>query len=157
MKILDKNGLSGLMEKLIWIIFFAECAAVIFLPWILEFLIYFSGKIAPPISNDYYYQLLILMYFTFLLGIPFTWQIKGILKNINNKKPFIEDNVQRLKLLSIFSVLLAVGYFVGFFFVPSFFVPLMFLLFMLMGLFLKVCSELFLQAVKYKEENELTV
>lgn len=156
MKILDKNGLSGFMEIFVLVIFFIECAGAAFLPWILRFLLETYSRFGQG-SVDYYAEMLVLIYFTFLFGLPFTWQIKGILRNINRKTPFIADNARRLRRLSGLSAVLSAGYFAAIFFVPSFFVPLMFLLFALMSLFLAVCAELFAQAVRFREENELTI
>ena len=157
MKIISRTGISGFMELLVTVILAVECIALIGLPWILDLLLSFYRRIGRQINPDYRLALLILLYFTFACGLPFAWYVRRILRNINRNRPFIANNVRLLRTLSALSAVLSAGYLAACFFIFSFFIPLLFMLFAFMSLFLLVCSELFKQAMEYREENELTV
>lgn len=85
------------------------------------------------------------------------WQARGLMHNVNTGKAFSRNTVRRLRTIGWFCLALALFYFVAVFIVTRFFMVVVFVAFSVVGTILFVFAELFLQAVRYKEENDMTI
>lgn len=155
LKIIGKNGLSVILEVLTLAIMITGIVMLFMLPFLLDYML--SGRYEAYGHKYYYIVLLALLEYTDILGIISFWQVKKILHNVNSNKPFVMENAKRIRRVSICSAVLAVGYAAAIFFLRSPFVIIDFVLFAVISLALLVCAELFKMAVKYKDENELTI
>ena len=156
MKILDKNGISGILE--IFVVFFSIIAILLLftLPFVVSLILGYYGRVS-SYNFDYYYLMLILLYISDIVCLCVMYNCKKLLSNINKSNPFIMDNARRVRNISWCSGVLAVTYVIAIPFARSFFVFVLAFVFTIMALFLAVCYELFRHAVRFKEENELTI
>ncbi len=155
MKIIGRNGLSVILEVLTLAITITGVVMLFLLPFLLDYML--SGRYDAYGHKHYYIVLLALLEYTDIFGIISFWQVKKILHNVNNNKPFVMENAKRIRRVSICCAFLAVGYGVSIIYLLSPFVIIDFVLFAVISLALLICAELFKMAVKYKDENELTI
>lgn len=151
MQIIGEKGLSGYVKLLLDAVFIGGIAIFLTLPWCL--------KIAfDLIKNDEnYYFLLVFFYFTGVFALSLVYEMRKVFKNINQKNPFIIENVKSFKNMSIASFIISIAYVIKVIFFPSILTIIMTMVFIIAGLFLLILSEVFHQAVIVKEENDLTI
>ncbi len=157
MKILDKNGLSGVLEIVVVVFSIIAILLLFTLPFVVFVILGYYGRRSAYTLDDYYYSMLVLLYLSDLLGLFVMYNCKKLLSNINKSHPFIMDNARRVRNIGWCSGVLALVYIVAIPFFRSFFVFVLAFVFTIIALFLAVCYELFRHAVKFKEENELTI
>lgn len=103
-----------------------------------------------------------------IFGILF--KLREIIKSLIKRTPFILSNVRSLKLISIFCFIIAGTYIINFFVNGQYrafeFIAIdlsgvhtdfEFIIFLFAGCFIFVLSQVFKQAIEYKEENDLTI
>ncbi len=151
--ILDKKGLSGLVKLLIDIIFLVGIGIYLSLPLTLK---WYFGLIS-RISNENYYFLLGFLYLNGAFYIAMVYQMKKIFKTLNNKNPFLRENVQSFRQIAVFSIFSALTYVVKIFFYNSILTVIVSAIFIMIGLFSLIMSEVFNEAVYVKEENDMTI
>lgn len=94
-----------------------------------------------------------------IAAIFILWEIKHIFRTLINKdeSPFIMANVISLKRMAIASFIITVIYIYKCFFWFTLATAIIIIIFAIAGLFCLVLANVFEQAVRYKEENDLTV
>lgn len=153
MKTLSKNGLSGVIEICLLLMMLLDLVLMITLPWTVTWM----TKSHPGEEGMWYEKYLIVLLISGFVAEFILWQARGIMHNVNRNRPFCRDTVRRLRLLGLLCIVLAAFYFVAIFWVARFFMALVCVVFGLIGLILFVFAELFRQATKYKEENDMTI
>ena len=128
MKTLSKNGLSGVIEICLLLMMLLDLVLMITLPWTVTW----TTKSHPGEEGMWYEKYLIVLLISGFVAEFILWQARGIMHNVNRNRPFCRDTVRRLRLLVC-------------------------VVFGLIGLILFVFAELFRQATKYKEENDMTI
>ncbi|MCL2487661.1 MAG: DUF2975 domain-containing protein [Oscillospiraceae bacterium] len=123
------------------------------LPWSIPFI---TGRDAGEPEN-YYWKYLIVLTYSGIIAEFILWHTRGIIHNVVTRNPFCHDTVRRLRVVGSGCLLISVSYAFAVFFVSKVFMVVVLAAFMVMGLFLLVFSELFRQAVAYKEENDMTI
>lgn len=153
MVIIGKKGLSGIFEIILKLIFVGGAVIWMTLPlclkWYLEYNKWYD--------NAYYINLLFLLYTTGVLALAIILAGIKMLKNINNNEIFINNNSKILKRIGIYSLIIAIIYLLTLPIIKSFFMIILFMTFTILGFIAIILAELFKSAIKYKEENELTI
>lgn len=148
------NRFSEFLEIALLILFFIGILAVLTLPfWVRWYIGFNYGTFSQPL----YLKMLIILYISGILAVISVWECRGILHNVNQGCPFIMDNAKRLRRIAWCFFPIAVIYFISIFLIPSPFVLLVGAAFAFGCAILFLLSELFRQAVQYKEENDLTI
>ena len=106
---------------------------------------------------EYFFQCLVFIYLSAIPMFILVWQFIKLFDSLKLNTPFIEENVKRLKTASKLCGIIAVVYLVGIFFLRSIFALVIIGVFLVAWIGLYVLSELFKQAVEFKEENDLTI
>lgn len=153
MKILDEKGLSGILKHLLELVMLGGAVIIAFLPLLLKRYLgslYFG-------TDEKYWFLLPFLYITGFLAMIILYNIRRILKTLGRKNPFMADNVKSLKHTAVASFLIAALYVLKIIFFNSFLTIILAMVFIIAGLFMIVLAEVFDQAVKVKEENDLTI
>lgn len=152
MKILGRNGWSGVTERMLGLLLILGAGALATLPFWLRY--YFEKR---PTSRSYYDRYMILLYVSGTLAMAVLWFGRRLVRNINRRDPFIMDNVHQINRLALCCALLSVTYLVAIPIVPSFFTIVVFFTFAVMAVVSKICAELFRRAIRFKEENDMTI
>jgi len=125
---------------------------IICLPKLLDWYInYFA------VNHVNYYPMLIILYLSGIVALFVIFKFIKLFETLKNNTPFIMENVKHLKAISACCLFIAVIYLIGIFVFKSVFVAVIFIMFIFVYLAFLIVSELFKQAVKYKEENDLTI
>lgn len=149
------KGLIRFTQILLYLGLIAVIALTIGLPWVLNF--YFKWTMDSMNQLSWYRTFVIV--FLYLLGIGGTWlviELIRILKTVT-MNPFIARNAASLRRIAFIALILAILFFIKCF---LFFTPFTFLC----GAILFICSLLsfvltnvFRQALLYKQEIDLTI
>jgi len=173
MIILGKKGLSGAVKIFLDFIFIGGILIFVSLPFTLKMYFDFIGsadsicmgifekytRLFVNINNNQesYVFFLALLLVTGLFALWIVFNLRKVLKNLNLMNPFVIDNVRSFKNISISSFVIAICYFIKMFFYNSFLTIVLTMVFVILGLFSLILSEVFRQAVLVKEENDLTI
>jgi len=153
MKILDEKGLSGIVKRLLDLVFLGGIAIILTLPILLN---WYMDRLKGYISEKYWFMLPFL-YITGFLALFLVFELRRVFKTLNRKDPFRMDNVKSFKNMSISCFAISFCYAVKILFFNSFLTIILCMVFIIGGLFLLILAEVFRQAVIVKEENDLTI
>lgn len=85
------------------------------------------------------------------------YQLKRTFKTLITGNPFVIENTIYLKKMSIAAFIISVIYIAKLFYWFTFATVIIVLVFLIAGLFCLTLRDLFAQAVKFKEDNDLTI
>lgn len=92
-----------------------------------------------------------------ICGIVIIGQLRKMMYTVIQKNCFVYENVKSLKVMGITSSVIVVLFFMKCFFLPTPASFIIVLTFFIAGLFSEVLSFVFRDAIRYKEENDLTI
>ncbi|MHB8130129.1 MAG: DUF2975 domain-containing protein [Mobilitalea sp.] len=92
-----------------------------------------------------------------VFALVILWELRRMFKTIMNENPFIKENVKSLKRMGICAFIIATTMFIRLFFVITPAAMVLVAVFLVAGLFSLVLSQVFDQAVTYKQEIDLTI
>lgn len=154
MPILGKKGLSGYVKKLLNLILLSGILIMLGLPFVFK---WYLNAFNYHDSNATYIFLLVFLYLTGFFCLWIVYEMNRIFKTLTRKDPFQMDNVRSLNRMAINAFVIAVAYIVKIILYNSFLTIIITMVFIIAGLFLIILSEVFKQAVSFKEENDLTI
>ena len=162
MKILGKKSLSTVIKVFLWILL-TICLIVVILGGIV-------------VINDFNFfnssntlRSLIILYLSSIPAAILITQFIGIFKSLENNDVFDKENLKRLRISYISSIVMGLMYLINsimlflspedenwviIYMLLTYIITLVFLIF---GIGLIVLSEIYKKAIKYKEENDLTI
>ncbi len=153
MKILDKSGLSGIVQHLIELILIGGILIILGLPFLLKwYMSLLRGN-----TSELYAFLLPFLYVTGILAAVIVNELRKIFTTLNRMDPFRMDNVKSFRRISICCFIIAAAYIVKIFLFNSFLTVILLMVFVIGGFMLLILSEVFRQAVIVKQENDLTI
>lgn len=155
MKYSGKSSLASFMKIFIFILQLTAIAALIGLPKFLG--IYLNWINSVFYSKILYYALVFILYVSGILSILILQQLKKLFLTLENSNPFIRENVTSLKKMGVYAFSVGGIYLFKIFFLNSFMTIIVVFIFFIAGIFCLVLSDLFNQAILYKEENDLTI
>ena len=162
MKILGKRSLSSIIKIFLWILLII-CLLVVTIGGIVVI------KEFSYFNKDNTLRSLIILYLSSIPASILIIQFIGIFKSLENSKVFENQNVKRLKTSYITSIIMGIMYLVNSIMlflsraeenweiVYMFLMYVVTLVFLIFGVGLIVLSEIYKKAIKYKEENDLTI
>ena len=149
---MKKEHLIQFTKYVLDIMFFGSIAVTVSLPITIKMLGAFSEKL-----HEHYLEGLIIYFILGIAAIVILRELRKIFKTVVDKDCFVRENVISLDKMckwSFFIVLMAIIRTVVYV-TPSMLVVI--LVFTIAGLFSKVLSFVFEEAVGYKEENDFTI
>ena len=162
MKILGKKSLSSIIKIFLWILLII-CLLVVLIGGIVVI------KEFSYFNTDNTLRSLIILYLSSIPASILIIQFIGIFKSLENSKVFENQNVKRLKTSYITSIIMGIMYLVNSIMlflsraeenweiVYMFLMYVVTLVFLIFGVGLIVLLEIYKKAIKYKEENDLTI
>ena len=153
MKLIGKGGLSRFTEGMLIAMLALIPLLLITLPWSITWI----TERTPQDPQGYYNKYLIILSYSGVMAELILWQARGIMHNVNHSRVFSSDTVRRLRVAAVELMVLAVFYGATMFWMSKFFMAFLFVVFVLGGFMLLVLGELFRQANRYKEENDMTI
>ena len=162
MKVLGKKSLSTLIKIFLWILF-TVCLIVVILGGVILIKDFTFFKSTNTLKT------LIILYLSSWPASVLISQFIGIFKSLENNNVFDKNNLKRLKVSYISSIVMGLTYLINsvilflnkenenwmiIYMLLTYIITLVFLIF---GVGLIVLSEIYKRAIKYKEENDLTI
>lgn len=154
MIILGEKGLSGIVKRMLDLIFIGGIGIFISLPISLR---WYLNTMYDGVDNQLYYFLLGLLYITGFLALMIVNEIRKIFNTLNRMNPFQMDNVKSLNHIAIASFLIALFYIFKIIFFNSALTIIITMVFIIAGFFSIILAEVFRQATVVKEENDYTI
>jgi hypothetical protein len=151
--ILGAKGLSGVVKYVFDLTFLLGALVLLTLPFSLKMC--FDNYIWT--EGEYFWFLFFFLEFTGILGLAIIYELRKMFQQINKNEPFVRQNVTSLKKIAGLALLIAAAYVVKIIFYISFLTIIIAIAFVIFGLSGLVFSEVFRQAVRFKEENDLTI
>ena len=149
-----KFNLSHMACFFISIIMLVVAVVYVALPWLIDLSIENSTVEISPNSQRVMISMLYSIGVPTFITLVMAWLLT---MNISRGKSFIMKNVTYLRVVSICSVVIAIMVLFFSTFLTSFFPVIITVIFLLVALLSAVFANLFQTAIKYKEENDLTV
>ena len=149
-----KFNLSHMACFFISIIMLVVAVVYVALPWLIDLYIENSTVEVSPNSQRVMISMLYSIGVPTFITLVMAWLLT---MNISRGKSFIMKNVTYLRVVSICSVVIAIMVLFFSTFLTSFFPVIITVIFLLVALLSAVFANLFQTAIKYKEENDLTV
>ena len=123
------------------------------LPWSITWI----TERTPDDPQGMYVRYLVILAYSGVMAELILWQCRGMIRNVNHGRVFTADTVRRLRVAAVEVLVLAVFYGATMFWMSKFFMAFLFVVFILGGCLLLVLAEIFRQANRYKEENDMTI
>lgn len=153
MKVTGDNSISKYIKiSLIGVLIFG-CIVILFLPIVVKYYI----EILRLDLAKYYWSCLVLLYLSGFPMLIIVYEFIKLFDSLTKSTPFIVENVKHLKVASICSGIICIEYIFGIYIFKSIFTLIIVGIFLIAYLGLYILSELFKQAIKFKEENDLTI
>ena len=144
------------MEIVLVIIMVVNIAVLITLPWNVEYYLRMIYNM-PAAEASAKTILLIILYPCGISSFMVAFQLKRIFRTLVKKDPFVQTNVQALKLMGTAMTVVTIFLFAKIFLMNSIMTMLGAFASILLAVFCFVLADVFQQAVYYKQDNELTI
>ncbi len=109
------------------------------------------------IFEKYYIPFCIIFMIAGVFALVIIWELRNMFKTIISENPFVKENVTSLKRMGICAFFIAAIMTARLIFVITPAALVLVAVFTVAGLFSLVLSQVFDQAVTYKQENDLTI
>ena len=152
MKILGKNSISNYIRICLQLVFIGGTLILITLRFLLNYYLQLFN-----LPTDIYPPTLALLYVSGIPALIIIYQFIKLFESLKDANPFVTKNSNYLKTSSFCSLIIAIEYFISIFIFKSVFTIIIMMIFIIAWIGLYILSELFKQAINYKEENDLTI
>ncbi|MDF2485187.1 MAG: hypothetical protein K0R46_1355 [Herbinix sp.] len=109
------------------------------------------------IFREFYLPFCIIFIIAGVFALVILWELRSIFKTVFREDPFVRENVRSLKRMGVSSFCIAFAMLTRLLFVITPAALVLVAVFAIAGLFSLVLSQVFDQAVTYKQENDLTI
>ena len=150
-----QNHLTRFTQVLLYSTFIFFCLLFIGLPWILKY--YFHWSMNGYVASSHYRRFVIA--FLYVLGIGGIWMVGELIRIMHTvpSNPFVAKNVSSIRRIGCISLGLALLFVIK---CILFFTPFTFIcgvVLFICGLLSLVLTQVFSQALRFKQENDLTI
>lgn len=150
---MKKINIGTVSKVLFGILLAVGVAGYLLLPWWVQGYIRWRDIKRP----EYYRNILLVLYPAGLAVLTILFNAYRLMNNVSKNQAFIPQNVKLFRYMAISSVIVALVFLLSIPLIDSIFIFIIFLAFAMLAIVLVVFAQLFDSAIKYKEENELTI
>ncbi len=149
---MKKNSFAQFTKYLIDFMFLSGIIVCVGVPFIFKE----AGRYI-PIFKENYFPFCIIFMIAGVFALIILWNLRKMLQTVIREDPFVRENVAALKRMGTCAFIIAFIMSLRLFFVITPAALVIILVFLIAGLFSLVLSQVFDQAVTYKQENDLTI
>lgn len=149
---MKKESIIRITKYLLDFMFFAGIVVTVTLPFTAKWLINYL-----PDLEKHYAEYVILYFVLGVLAIAVLGELRKMFRTVMADNCFVYDNVVSLQRMGTYSFMIALISLVRTLLYLTLAMLVVILVFMIAGLFSKVLAFVFERAVRYKEENDLTI
>ncbi|RHR22251.1 DUF2975 domain-containing protein [Clostridium sp. AF19-22AC] len=133
--------------------FYAGIVVLIGLPFLLKL----AGDYYDSDITKQFWPMLFVVGASGICGLTIVYQLRRMMKTVRDQNCFVTENVSSLQLMGKVSLVISVLFILKIFFLPTLATFVIILTFFIAGIFSHVLSCVFQEAVRFKEENDLTI
>ena len=148
-----KNGFVSFTKYFLDFMFFAGILVEITLPFTLRM----AGKYYSAEIGRQYIPMLIIFGISGICGLIIVFCLRKMMRTVTEKNCFVSENTRSLKVMGRVSLVITVLFLVKSVMIPTPASFIIVLTFFIAGIFSHVLSLVFEEAVRFKEENDLTI
>lgn len=145
--------LARITKILLDVMFYSGIVVIVTLPLTLKY----AGSHYSRAFQEYYTLMLAIFALSGICGVVIVGQLRKMMRTVVRKNCFVNENVRSLEIMGITSAAIVILFFIKCFFLPTPATFIIVLTFFIAGLFSEVLSFVFREAIRYKEENDLTI
>lgn len=146
------NFINKLTKIVVEIFLYLGIVTVISVPFITPKIIRYLN-----LSETLIMPTIITLIFSGICAVFIIFELKKIFKTLVDGNPFVIENAIYLKNMSIAAFIISVIYILKLVYWFTFATVIIVIVFLVAGLFCLTLKDLFTQAVKFKEDNDLTI
>lgn len=135
------------------IMFYCGLAVLATLPFTLKL----AGRYYSRQLSDNFISMLLIFAVSGVCGLMIIAQLRRMMKTVIEGACFVPDNVRSLQVMARLSLVIAGAFIIKLFIVPTPATAIIVLVFFIAALFSQVLANVFAEAVRYKEETDLTI
>ncbi len=154
MKFVGKGSLSFFIKWLILITMALTAVIIVFLPWVIDEYLKMLGAWCNTSART---VLLIVLYPSGICALFIENELRRLFKSLENKNPFVIENVKSLNRMGIFLIVIIVMFIFKIVMLNSIMTMLSAGAMVILSLFCFILADVFKQAVIYKEDNDLVI
>ncbi len=146
------NGVTRFTKAILDVMFYGGILATLSLPWAFRYL----GRFYPSVAR-YYWLHVVLFFLSGIGAVLIIHELRRMFATVLRNDCFVEQNVASLRRMGVYglSIALVTAVRMAVIFTPA--TVIIIVVFLLAALFSFVLSRVFAEAVRYKEENDLTI
>lgn len=123
----------------------------------LPFTLKLAGKYYSRQLSDNFISMLFIFAVSGVCGLMIIAQLRRMMKTVIEEACFVSDNVRSLQVMARLSLVIAAAFIIKMFIVPTPATAIIVLVFFIAALFSQVLANVFAEAIRYKEETDLTI
>ena len=123
----------------------------------LPFTLRLAGRIYSREFVKHYVSMLLIFALAGICGVLIVWELRKMMATVVLGDCFVWENVKSLKRMATYSMIIAFVFIVKMFITPTPATAVIVLTFFIAALFSLVLSSVFAKAIRFKEENDLTI
>lgn len=150
---MDQKKIIIFTKYLLNFMFYTGILVVVSLPYTLRL----AGRYYSQDLENHYISMLLIFLLSGVCGLVIVWQLKKMISTVIDRNCFVDSNTKSLRMMGRVAFVIAVLFLIKIFILPTPATFIIILTFFIAGLFSHVLSLVFSEAVRYKEENDLTI
>ena len=150
---MKQEKLIRFTSRFLGFMFYAGIVVLVGLPFILKL----AGRYYYAEIEVQFWPMLITVALAGVCGLTIVHQLRKMMKTVINRDCFVDNNVKSLSLMGKVSFVISVLFVIKLFFLPTPATFVVILTFFIAGLFSHVLACVFKEAVRFKNENDLTI
>lgn len=123
----------------------------------LPFTLKLAGRYYSADLAEYYISMLSIFFLSGVSGLVIVWQLRKMISTVIDRNCFVDSNTKSLRVMGKAAFVITVLFLIKMFILPTPATFIIILTFFIAGIFSYVLSFVFSEAVRYKEENDLTI
>lgn len=150
---MNQNRIVAFTKYLLNFMFYSGIIVVISLPYTLKLI----GKYLFKETAEHYIFMLVILLLSGLCSLTIVYQLKKMIRTVAERNCFVDSNTKSLRTMGKVAFLIAGIFLVKMFVLPTPAAFIIILTFFIAGIFSHVLGLVFAEAVRCKEENDLTI
>lgn len=150
---MDQKKIIIFTKYLLNFMFYTGILVVVSLPYTLRL----AGRYYSQDLENHYISMLLIFLLSGICGLVIVWQLRKMISTVIDRNCFVDSNTKSLRMMGRVAFVIAVLFLIKIFILPTPATFIIILTFFIAGLFSHVLSLVFSEAVRYKEENDLTI
>lgn len=150
---MEQERTNKFTKVILDVMFYSGIVVLATLPFTLKL----AGRYYSRQLSDNFISMLLVFAVSGVCGLMIIAQLRRMMKTVIDGACFVSDNVRSLQVMARLSLVIAGAFIIKVFIVPTPATAIIVLVFFIAALFSQVLANVFAEAIRYKEETDLTI